>query len=443
MRSTFTLLIAATLAAAGVVRADDWPQWLGPKRDSVWRETGLIEKFPAGGPPVVWRKPIAGGFAGPAVAEGRVFVFDYDGEGDKKPDPGKRSKLKGKERLHCLDAKSGNELWKHEYDCDYDVSYPAGPRCTPTVSGGKVYILGTMCHLACLDEKTGRPLWSKELTKEYDTPTPQWGFAGHPLVDGNKLFCLVGGDGSVAVAFDKDTGKEVWKALSAKEPGYCAPTMIEAGGTKQLVIFCGESLNGLDPETGKVYWTIEMEPYQHMSIQVPRKSGDYLFATAVGEKAVLLKLAHDKPAVSVVWPENPKQGNDAKKLFYPVNATPFVEDQTAYGNDGRGAYRGCDLMTGDRLWETFEPTGGKPLLNGTAFLVKNGDRFVMFNETGELIFARLDRKGYHEIDRAKIIEPNNESWGRKVVWSHPAFANKCVYARNETEIVCVSLAAGK
>src|SRR5262245_21499458 len=420
MRSTlYTLLIAATLAAAaGIVRADDWPQWLGPNREGVWRETGLVEKFPAGGPPVVWRKPIAGGYAGPAVADGRVFVADYDGEGDKKPDPGKRSKLKGKERVLCFDARTGKELWKQEYDCDYEVSYPAGPRCTPTVSGGKVYTLGAMGHLACFDAASGRPIWSKELTKEYQAKVPQWGFAGHPLVEGNKLICVVGGDGTTLVAFDKDSGKELWQSLSAKQPGYSSPVVIEAGGKRQVVIYTGESVNGVDPETGKVYWTIEMEPYEYMAIQSPRRSGDYLFASAVGNKAALLKLSHDKPAVTVVWPENPKQGSAAKKAVYPVVAPPFVDGDVIYGNDTTGISLAVDLMTGDRLWESVEPVGGKKLLHATACQVKNGDRFVLFNELGDLILAKLDRQGYHEISRAKIIEPTGTTWGRSVVWSH-------------------------
>src|SRR6185369_12383184 len=102
----------------------------------------------------------------------------------------------------------------------------------------------------CLDAESGQVLWAKELKKEYKLEeAPFWGFCGHPLVEGNKLFCLVGGPGSVSVAFDKDTGKELWRALSAAEPGYCPPTMIEAGGCKQLLIWHPESLNSLDPES--------------------------------------------------------------------------------------------------------------------------------------------------------------------------------------------------
>ena len=114
--------------------ADDWPQWLGPKRDSVWPETGIIDKFPEGGPKVLWREPISGGFTGPAVADGKVYVADYLTEGDVKKEVYDRTNFKGKERLLCLDAKTGEPVWKYEYDCNYTVSFPIGPRCTPTVT---------------------------------------------------------------------------------------------------------------------------------------------------------------------------------------------------------------------------------------------------------------------------------------------------------------------
>src|SRR6476659_10444567 len=136
----FAVLLSLTLAAPSL--ADDWPQWLGPKRDGIWRETGILDKFPDGGPTVRWRVPLSGGYAGPAVAGGRVYVMDYvRTEGDAKPNPNARSEVKGKERVLCLSTADGKEIWKHEYDCPYRISYATGPRCTPTVDGDKVYTL--------------------------------------------------------------------------------------------------------------------------------------------------------------------------------------------------------------------------------------------------------------------------------------------------------------
>ena len=161
------LTVLATTVAVLPSRADDWPQWLGPKRDSVWRETGLLDRFPSGGPKVLWRVPIDGGFSGPAVVGNRVFVMDYvASEGQRwEPGPGKRDRLKGRERVLCLDAGTGKLLWKHEYECPYFVSYASGPRCTPTVADGRVYTLGTMGDLHCLDAVDGRVVWAKDLKK--------------------------------------------------------------------------------------------------------------------------------------------------------------------------------------------------------------------------------------------------------------------------------------
>jgi outer membrane protein assembly factor BamB len=434
-------VLFVTFALGAGARGDDWPQWLGPRRDGVWRETGILDKFPEGGPRVRWRVKVGPGYTGPAVAAGRVYVMDRMlPEGTKNPTepfpmrPGKG--IPGSERVLCLDAADGHLLWKHEYDCLYTVSYPSGPRTTPTVRDGKVYTLGTEGHLFCLDAATGKVAWSHELQKEYGVKAPLWGFAAHPLLDGGKLFCTVGGKGSTVVAFDKDTGKERWRALSAREPGYCPPMIYEAGGKRQLIVWTAESVNGLDPETGTVYWSELAASYMGMSIATPRKEGDRLFLTAYPSLALMLRLAADRPAAEVAWRGGKKTG------LYSIFGTPFFEGGYVYGFSNPGRLTCVKAETGERLWETLKPTGGEAAPSADGFLVKNGGRFFVVNEKGDLIIARLSPKGYEEVSRAHLLEPTTSAFNsRKVVWSHPAFANRCAYLRNDRELLCVSLAA--
>jgi outer membrane protein assembly factor BamB len=436
----------ALLLTASIACADDWPQWMGPTRDDHWKETGILQKFPKGGPKKLWSTPIHGGYSGPAVVNGKVYVTDYEGKEDKpKNSPIGPSKREGKERVLCLDAATGKEIWKHEYDCSYNVSYASGPRCTPTVSEGKVYSLGAMGDLQVLDAEKGTPIWSKDFKKDYNAKTPMWGFTGHPLIYKDTVICLVGGD-SLLAAFDKNTGKEVWKAMSTPGPGragYCPPTLIDAGGTKQIVVWQPLKVVSVNADDGKSLWDVELKSYSDMSIMGPRQSGDYLFVGGIGFYCVCLKLDKSKPAVEEVW-----RGNQMKKNgVYPVNMTPIIDDGVIYAVDQPGVLRGVKLETGERLWWTNTPVTGQPdekeekrVNSGTAFLVKNGDRYFIFSETGHLIIAKLSPKGYEEIDRAKLLDTTNEAFGRDVVWSHPAFANKCVFARNDKEIVCYSLA---
>jgi outer membrane protein assembly factor BamB len=420
------------------LHADDWPQWMGPGRDDVWKETGIVEKFSEGGPKVLWRTPIAGGYSGPAVVAGRVYVTDYIRQaGELQNNPGGRNELQGTERVLCLDAKTGKEIWKHEYDCPYAISYASGPRATPTVHAGKVYTLGAEGNLFCFDAAQGTILWQKDLRRTYKTESPIWGFCGHPLVDGKRLICLVGGEGSVAVAFDKDTGSELWKALSTPDAGYCPPTMINAGGKRQLLIWHPQALNALNPETGEVYWSEPLVPQYGMSIAAPRQSGDYLFASGIGSCAALFKLDRTKPAAEVVWDGTPNTA------VFCANSTPLIEGGVIYGNDCQvGNLRAVKLESGERLWETFQPTTGgeRRASHGTAFITQNGDRYFLFSETGDLVIARLTPEKYEELSRANLLEPTSECFGRTVVWSHPAYANKCIFARNDKEIICASLA---
>ncbi|MFO0880520.1 MAG: PQQ-binding-like beta-propeller repeat protein [Gemmataceae bacterium] len=431
-------LLAALVVVAGV-SAEDWPQWMGPQRDAVWRETGIVEKFPAGGPKVLWRAPVHWGYSGPAVADGHVYLMDFDTKVDvlKRNPFDTKTKVPGRERVLCLDQKTGKEVWKHDYECSYGISYAFGPRCTPTVVDGKVYTLGAEGNLLCLDAKKGSVLWSKDFPKDYEAKTPFWGFCGHPLVDGKKLICITGGKGGIVRAYDKDTGAELWKSLEAKDLGYSPPTIIEAGGQRQLLIWTGQAINSLNPETGKLYWSVPLETTDAMSIMSPRKLGDFLFAGGRQAKSVLLKLDTDKPGAQEVWRGNRDVG------LAPINMTPFLENGLIIGVDQPGVMHAVDIQNGKRLWGNTLPITGeekKPAGSGTAFVVKQGDRFVLFSETGHLILAQMDRRGYTEIDRWQMLEPTSLCFGRKVVWSHPAFADRCVFARNDKEIVCVSLA---
>src|SRR5262245_36301177 len=426
MKSLLAVFLA--LALSPLAAADDWPQWMGPNRDAVWAETGIVDRLPADGPKVLWRVPIGGGYSGPAVVGDQVYVLDYvKTAGDAKENPLGRADLKGQERVLCFDASSGKVVWKHEYDCPYKISYPAGPRCTPTVHAGKVYALGAMGNLICLDAAKGTVLWSKDFPKDFGVKAPLWGFCGHPFVDGERLICIVGGDGTTAMAFDKDTGKEVWRALSSKETGYCAPTIIEAGGARQLIIWHGEALNSLDPKTGKLHWTFPFVTHTGMAIMLPRKDSDYLFAGSVFGNTVCLKLAADQPAAAEAW-RGPKDMKGS--ALFPTNMTPFVEDGVLYGVDQPGQFRAVKIATGERLWESWLPLTGeaesRPVYTGTVFVVKNGARFFMFNERGELIIAKMSPEKYEEVSRWKMLEPSSVAFGRDVVWSHPALDRESV-----------------
>jgi outer membrane protein assembly factor BamB len=434
-------LLWLALLGAAPCYADDWPQWLGPKRDGVWRENGIIiEKFPESGLKVKWRVPVHAGYSGPAVSGGRVYLTDRKAGTNSGRDPFQRGVIPGNERVLCLNEADGKVVWQHEYDCPYNVSYPSGPRATPLIHDGKVYTLGTEGNLFCFNAVDGKVVWSREFKKDFAIDTPLWGFSAHPLIDGDKLICLVGGSNSVAVAFDRNTGKELWRALGAKEPGYSPPMIYSVGKTRQLIIWHPESINSLDPETGKVYWSHPFPVRSGLSVPTPRVQDDLLFITSFYNGPIMLRLDRDKPAASVVWRGKSTSERNTDGL-HSIMPTPFIDGDHIYGVCSYGQLRCLKTATGERVWETFAATtGDKEVRWANAFLIRHGDRFFLHNEKGDLIIARLTPKGYEEISRAKLVEPTNTAAGRDVVWSHPAFANRCVYARNDKELVCASLA---
>ncbi len=458
--SRLSWCLGLSLLSATTLSATDWPQWLGPKRDGVWREKGLVDKFPEKGLPVRWRTPLGKGYAGPAVAEGKVFVMDWNREKDKDGNNIRPTKegIPGKERLLCLDEKTGKTLWEYTYDAKYKMSYPNGPRVTPVVENGKVYAIGGMGHFFCLDASSGKVLWASDLAKDYSTPPPVWGFSAHPLIVGDLLFTLVGGKDSAVVAFDKATGKEKWKALNSQEVGYAPPIQMNVGGKDQLIIWLSETVNGLDPTTGKVLWTHKYPTdgkvdRPAVSIVMPRQvDADKLFVTTVYHGPLMLKLSKETPSPSIVWQvegnmNKPPQGLSA------LMATPAYLKGHLYGIDMQGRLMCCDATDGKQKWQTFDPiiddkakASKRPVRNidcGNAFLIQLGDdsdKFLLFNDQGYVIQAKLTPEKYEELGRFKLLEPTHDARGRTVVWSHPACANQHIYARNDSEIVAVSVA---
>jgi len=417
-----------------------WTGWMGPERDGVYRDTGIIDSIPDDGLNVKWRTPVSAGYAGPAVADGKVFVFDYlKTAGEIINSPGQRTTLQGSERLTALDEKTGKQLWQHQYDCPYSISYPAGPRCTPTVDGEHVYTLGSEGDLRCLKISDGSLVWSKNFKTDFGAEILIWGSTAHPLIDGDLLYTMVGGAGQGVVAFDKLTGEVKWKALDAKS-GYCPPSLITAGGVNQLIIYHPTAVVSLNPADGNKYWEVPLKPNYDMSIARPMLEGSNLYASGIGNVSVMIELAGDAPTAKEKWRGEPRAG------IFSANATPLIVDGVIYGSDCGGGYLAAvDANDGSRLWETFEatvPTETRRVNHGTCFITRIGDtnRYLIFSEIGDLLISRLTREGYEPLGRFHALEPTGEAFGRSVVWSHPAYANRTAYLRNDEEIIAVDLA---
>ena len=432
------------LTLASRAAADDWPHWQGPRRDGVWREHGILEKFPSSGPRVRWRTPIAAGYSSPVIAGDRVFVTDRP-ESQTRGNPGgalARAAEVGRERVLCLDAHTGRMLWQHEYPCTYNISYPAGPRASPAVAGDRVYTLGAEGDLKCLDVADGRVVWARSFKDDYGVTTQTWGFASPPLVEGQRVFCLIGGTGHTVVAFDRNTGRELWRALAAREPGYAPMTLIAAGGRRQLIVWDSEATNGLDPETGAVFWSQPFKTRMAHAIGTPRLHGDLLFISAFFDGSLLLRLDAHEPRAEVEWKiKGPSEVRP--EGLHSLMSTPFIENGHIYGVCSFGQLRCLKLDTGERVWETLAATthDGKPARWTTAFLVKHENRFFIYNELGDLVIARLTPAGYEEVSRAHLLEPTNRAGGRDVHWCHASFAHGAVYVRNDRELICVELRA--
>ena len=242
------------------------------------------------------------------------------------------------------------------------------------------------------------------------------------------------------MALQKDTGAEIWRALDSVDPGYSAPIIIEAGGTRQLLVWLPIGLYSLDPATGRVFWSQAANVKMGHSIASPTfdSQRNLVFVTSFFDGPLMMRTVADSPAATVLWQgqshsELPKQTEGLHCLM----STPVLQDGCLFGVCSYGHLRCLNAETGQRLWATLEPTGEERW--STSFLIPHQERYFLFNEHGQLIIAQLSREGYRELSRTQVIEPTMQAGRRKVVWSHPAFAGRCLFARNDQQIVCVDL----
>jgi len=404
-------LIFISMLAGLTARAADWPQFLGPTRNGISPETNLATAWPADGPVTRWKKDVGAGFAGPAVAGGKLFLFQRRGD---------------KEIVDCLDAKTGGGLWHFDYPTGYqdDFGFDDGPRGTPAVADGKVYTMGAEGFVHCLEVKDGKEVWNVDCKQRFQCAKGFFGMACSPLVEGGMVILNIGGgDGAGIIALDRSTGALRWKSGS-DEAGYSSPVAASMDGARYALVFTRAGLSGLNPTTGARCFDFPWRSREDASVNAatPIVEGNLIFLTAsYGTGAVLLRVDHG--GLEKVW-----SGGDALSCHY---ATPVLRDGFLYGIDGRAdpgmqprpSLRCVELKTGKVRWSEDD-------FGAATVTLADGQLFIL-TENGELIRAPVNPKAFHVAARAQILPLG--------VRAFPALADGCLFARSKDKLICVSL----
>lgn len=373
----------------------DWPQWRGPLRDGIAAES--IPAWPEGGPRKLWETPVGEGYASVAVANGVVYSF---------------FQVKGTETLVAYDAETGAEKWRSGCEVRYNNPYGDGPRATPTVDGDRVYTVGATGILHCVDVQSGEKRWSKDLLADYKAPTPKWGIAFSPLVDGNNLILHPGGELGSVVALDKRTGSVVWTALS-DGGGYSSPLIVTLAGTRQIVVFTAGGLVGLDPAKGTPLWSFPWTTPWDCNIATPVVAGDYIFITSGYDRGCAL-----------VHIENTGGKWSAERVYEHKKLCSHFASCVLFGETLYGFHESTlvalKLRTGEILW--------KKRGFGKGSVLGAGESLIIMGESGVCALADASPDAYRE--RARF-EFSNER-----CWSAPVLAHGRLYLRDQKTLAC-------
>jgi outer membrane protein assembly factor BamB len=396
----------ALVLCGGTVTAQDWPQFLGPTRDGVYKGQSLAEMWPAGGPRVAWRRMVGQGFSGPVVAQGRVILFHRVGN---------------EEVVESLDARTGNPQWRYAYPTAYrdDFGFDEGPRAAPVVANGVVYTYGAEGQLHAIDLAKGARIWSEDTKKRFGTQKGFFGSAGSPLVEDGRVIANIGGKGAGIVAFDARSGKILWTATD-DEGSYSSPAAATIGGRRLAIFLTRAALVGLDPASGQVVFRRPWRARMAASVNAatPVVVGDLIFVSAeYGPGAGALRVEGSN--LVDLW-----HSDESLTNHY---ATSVHAGGILYGFHGRQefgqAFRAVELRTGKVRWsqERF----------GAGSVTLASDRLLILRESGELVLAAASPDAFKPLARAQVLAA--------VVRAFPALADGFLYARNENTLVSLDL----
>jgi len=398
---------------------------MGKERKGIWYLDLKKESLRAADLKKIWEVPVGTGYSGPTVYDGRVYLMDYTGGPVKS------------ERVLCFDAATGKEIWSHAYECMYlSVGYPTGPRASVLVEEGRAWSFGTMGNLHCYDAVTGKLIWQVDGLEEYDAGIPVWGLASSPIIFGDMVIVQMGGrPDACMVAFHKETGKEVWRALT-DNASYSAPITIEQAGKPVLICWTGDNLAGLDPASGKVYWKIPFKRRKGIiNIATPVHDPPYIFLSSFWDGSMLVRLEQDKQDAELVWTRAGESERNTDALHCCIS-TPLIKDGYVYGVDSYGEFRCLEMLSGDRVWTDSTLVPYSRWAN--AHLIRQGEKTWAFNELGDLILADLSPEGFRDLGRVRLLDPYRVSPNPRggVNWAHPAFTGKFIFARSDAQLVC-------
>ena len=377
---------------------NDWPQWRGPRRDGISLET-IRTDWPEGGPPVLWQAKSGRGFSSFAISGGRLYTLLQDG---------------ANEAVVCWNAESGAEVWRRSYAASFAKGYP-GPRATPTIAGGKVYTIGVTGMFHCLDAGNGEIAWSIDLVKDFAAFMPEWGIACSPLVDGERVFVIVGGkDGNGGVAFDRHTGKKVWGALEDIS-GYSSPMLATLAGKRTLVCFTGKAVVGLAADDGTLYWRYEWTTQYDVNAATPIIAGDYVFISSnYGKGCALLEIVDEGGTLQArrVYQHNRMRNHFCTSILYKDHLYGFDDDMLAC----------MEFRTGKVRW--------KQRGFGKGSLLLADDQLIVLSDRGKLALAAASPEAYQQKATFQAITASGPCWTLPVVHGGR------LYLRGEEELIC-------